>query len=155
MSISFTGINNIKISEKEYSAYGLYQKLNKQIGQGEKNFTEIKISAQLTDDKKGKDLSDYIKRTPNRFINTNSPDSIELHVKRFDVPKEKVNQSSFTLNGKDLILDDDRKLPVMTFLARLTRENAKNPELSQNQQKYLKIANKSIHKEAVEYIETR
>ena len=155
MSLNFTGINNIKIGRKEYTAIGMYQKLDNTLARGEKNFTEIKISAKLTDDEKGKDLSDYLKRVPNRFINTANPDTVELHVKRFDVPEEKVNQSSFTLNGKDLILDDDRKLPVMTFLARLTRENAKNPELSQNQQKYLKIANKSIHKEAVEYIETR
>ena len=155
MSLNFTGINNIKIYQKEYSVYGLYQKLNKGIGQGEKNFTEIKVSAKLTDDEKGKDLTDYLQRVPGRFVNTEKPDTVELHVKRFDVPEEIVNQSSFKLNGKDLILDNDRKLPIMTFLARLTRENAKNPELSQNQQKYLKIANKSIHKETVEYIETR
>ena len=43
----------------------------------------------------------------------------------------------------------------MTFLARLTRESSKNSELSENQQKYLKFANNSIHKEAVDYIESK
>ena len=155
MSLNFTGINNIKVGREEYTAIGMYQKLDNTLARGEKNFTEIKISAKLTDDEKGKDLSDYLKRVPNRFVNTANPDTVELHVKRFDVPDEKINQSSFQLNGKDLILDSDRKLPIMTFLARLTRQSSQNPELSTNQRIYMKIANKSIHKESVDYIETR
>ncbi len=155
MSLNFTGINNVKIGRKEYTALGTYQKLDKTLARGEKNFTEIKISAKLNDNEQGKDLSDYMTRVPKKFINTEHPDTIELHVKRFDVPNEKVNQSSFKLNGQDLILDSDKKLPIMTFLARLTRQSSQNPELSTNQQKYLKIANKSIHKETVDYIETK
>ena len=155
MDINFKGINNIKITKKQYKQFGAYKNLSHDIKQGEKNYTELKISAKLTDDKQGYHLSDYLKRTPEMFINKDKPDTVELHVKRFDVPEDKVTQSSFILNDKDLIVDNNKKLPIMTFLARLTRESSKNSELSENQQKYLKFANNSIHKEAVDYIESK
>ena len=155
MDISFKGINNIKIAKKQYKQFGTYQNLNNELKQGEKLYTELKISAKLTDDEKGNHLSDYLKRTPKMFINKENPDTLELHVKRFDVPEDMVKQSTFKLNNKDLIINDDKKLPLMTFLARFTRESNKNPELSENQQKYMKFANKSIHKETVDYIENR
>ena len=155
MDVSFKGINNIKIAKKQYKQLGTYQNLSNELKQGEKFYTELKISAKLTDDEKGNHLSDYLKRAPKMFVNEENPDTVELHLKRFDVPEDMVNQSTFKLNNKDLIVNDDKKLPLMTFLARLTRESSKNPELSENQQKYMKFANKSIQKETVDYIENR
>ncbi len=155
MNISFKGINNIKIGKKEYSANGMYQKQDNHIGYRKKNYTELKISVKLTDDERGNHLSDYLKRTPVMYINQQEPDRLELHIKRFDVPEEKLSQSFFKLNNKDLFLNDDRILPLMTFLARFTRESSKNPEMSVNQRKYLKLANNSISKESLEYIDMR
>ncbi len=155
MDINFKGINNVKIAKKQYKQFGTYQNLSNELKQGEKFYTELKISAKLTDDKKGNHLSDYLKRTPEMFINKENPDTVEFHLKRFDIPEDMVYQSTFKLNNKDLVINDDKKLPMMTFLARLTRESSKNPELSENQQKYMKFANKSIHKETVDYIENR
>ncbi len=155
MDINFKGINNVKIAKKQYKQFGTYQNLSNELKQGEKFYTELKISAKLTDDKKGNHLSDYLKRTPEMFINKENPDTVEFHLKRFDIPEDMVHQSTFKLNNKDLVINDDKKLPMMTFLARLTRESSKNPELSENQQKCMKFANKSIHKETVDYIENR
>lgn len=155
MDINFKGINNVKIAKKQYKQFGTYQNLSNELKQGEKFYTELKISAKLTDDKKGNHLSDYLKRTPEMFINKENPDTVEFHLKRFDIPEDMVHQSTFKLNNKDLVVNDDKKLPLMTFLARLTRESSKNPELSENQQKCMKFANKSIHKETVDYIENR
>lgn len=155
MDINFKGINNVKIAKKQYKQFGTYQNLSNELKQGEKFYTELKISAKLTDDKKGNHLSDYLKRTPEMFINKENPDTVEFHLKRFDIPEDMVQQSTFKLNNKDLVVNDDKKLPLMTFLARLTRESSKNPELSENQQKCMKFANKSIHKETVDYIENR
>ena len=155
MDVSFKGINNIKIAKKQYKQLGTYQDLSNELKQGEKFYTELKISAKLTNDDKGKDFNDYLKRTPTVFINKENPDTVEFHLKRFDVPEDQVNQSTFKLNNKDLVINDDKKLPLMTFLARLTRESSKNPELSENQQKYMKLANHSIQKETVNYIENR
>lgn len=155
MDVNFKGINNIKIAKKQYKQFGTYQNLSNELKQGEKIYTELKISAKLTDDNKGNDLSDYLKRTPKMFINKDNPDTVELHLKRFDVPEDKVKQSTFKLNDNDLVINDDKKLPLMTFLARLTRESSKNPELSENQQKCMRFANKSIHKETIDYIENR
>ena len=155
MNINFKGINNIKITKKEYSQIGMYPKHNGNAGYAQKDYTEMRISAKLTDDERGNHLSDYLKRAPGMFINHDEPDKIELHIKRFDVPEENISQSAFRLNNKELIIDNDRKLPIMTFLARFTRDGQKNPELSTNQKVYLKLANDSINKESIEYIEIR
>lgn len=157
MTVNFTGINNIKILKAQYERIGAYQTKDQglELKQGKKLYTEMKLSAKLTDDKAGNDLTDYMTRVPGRFINKNEPDKIELHIKRFDVPEEKedTNLSLFKLNGKDLIINDNKKLPLMTFLARFTRESAKNPELSKAQQECMQLANKSIAKETMEYID--
>ncbi len=155
MNISFTGFCNVSIKKAEYSRFGSYQKLNNSIAQGEKKYTKIKINASLSDDEKGNDLSDYLNRVPNEFVNKRDFKNIELLVTRFDIPNEGVSQSSFKLNNKDLILNSDKKLPVMTFLARLTRLCSRDSNYSINQRKYLKLANNSIHKETVDYIENR
>ena len=155
MKISFKGINNIKIEKKEYSKTGFYQRLNKNIGYGKKDYTELRITANLTDDKKGDHLRDYLKRTPAEFINKSEPDKIELHLLNLDIPDDNVNLSFFRFNNKNLILVDDCLLPLMTFLARFTREGGQNPDLSENQRKYLNLANNAISKEAMEYIDLR
>lgn len=153
MNLNFTGINNIKIGKKQYEQTGIYQTLSKELARGEKQYTELKISAQLTDDERGNHLTDFKNRAPKMFINPEKPDTIELHVKRFDVPEDYVSQSMFKLNGKNLVINDHRKLPLMTFLARFTRESSQNHDLSEGQRQCMKLANDSIHKEAVNYIE--
>ena len=155
MSINFTGINNIKILKKNYDAFGTYKSVHNNLKQGNKQYTEMKISAKLTDDETGNHLSDYMKRTPQYFINKERPDTIDFYIKRFDAEDEPVSQSMFKLNDKELIINSDKKLPLMTFLARFTRESGNNPKLSMKQQIYMKLANESIAKETTEYIETK
>ena len=155
MNVSFTGFNNIKIGKKQYEQFGAYSTITGEILHDKKLYTELKITTCLTDDKNGNDLTDFFTRVPKKFINTENPDKLELHVKRFDVPSTKTKQTMFSLNGKEIILDSDKKLPLMTFLARFTKESAQNPNLSENQQKCMKLANKSIHNETMNYIETR
>lgn len=156
MTVNFTGINNVKILRKQYERIGTYQ--TKDFGLeakvGKKLYTEMKISAQLNDDKTGNHLSDYLSSVPGMFKNNKEPDKIELHIKRFDAREdENVNMSMFKLNGKDLIINDNKKLPLMTFLARFTRESAKNPALSEDRRNVMDLANKSIAKETMEYID--
>lgn len=153
MSINFTGFQNIKIGKKQYEQFGAYVTSNGKIEHGKKCYSELKFNTKLTNDSKGNDLNDFLDRVPKMFINKENPDALELRVKKFNVNDTKTSQSMFNLNGKDIILDSDKKLPLMTFLARFTRESAKNPELSENQQKCMKMANKSIHNETMNYID--
>lgn len=152
-NISFKGINNLKLAKKEYSNLGFYQKSDNVITHGQKNYTELHIDATLTDDEKGSHLSDYLKKVPYEFINQESPDTIHFNILKIDIPKDNLSYSFFKLNNKNLIIDNNKKLAIMTFLARLTRESSKNPEFSIKKRQYLNLANKSISKEAVEYIE--
>ena len=157
MSINFTGFNNIKIGKKQYEQFGAYCNHNGEILRGKKKYTELKFNTQLTNDQKGNDLDDFLNRTPKKFINEQNPDKLDLRIKRFDIADADIptNQTMFNVNGKDLILDSDKKLPLMTFLARFTRESAKNLELSENQQKCMKFANQSISNEAMNYIDAK
>ena len=157
MSINFTGFNNIKIGKKQYEQFGLYCNHNGEILHGKKKYTELKFNTQLTNDPKGNDLEDFLNRTPKKFINEQNPDKLDLRIKRFDIEDSDIdiNQTMLSVNGKELVLDSDKKLPLMTFLARFTRESAKNPELSENQQKCMKFANQSISNEAMNYIDAK
>ena len=155
MNVSFTGFNNIKIGKKQYEQFGAYSTAAGKILHDKKFYTELKITTHLTDDKNGSDLTDFFTRSPKKFINPENSDKLELHIKRFDVPATNTKQTMFSLNGKEIVLDSDKKLPLMTFLARFTRESAQNPNLSENQQKCMKFANNSIHNETMNYIETR
>ncbi|MCD8377657.1 MAG: hypothetical protein LUB59_02580 [Candidatus Gastranaerophilales bacterium] len=155
-NINFTGIQNIKICKKHYSENGLYLGLDNKLKQGAKDMTEVKLSAKLTNDEKGNDLDDYRRRLPNKnFFDPENSDTVELHLKRADMKEDMISQSTFNLNGKPLIIDNDKKLPILTFFARLTRESAQNPEMSEGKKEYLKLINESIHKEAVDFIENR
>lgn len=155
MDISFTGFNNIKIGKKQYEQFGTYCTNSGNLLRDTKHYTELKITTLLTDNETGNDLTDFFVRAPKKFINPENPDKLDFHIKRFDVPSTKTQQTSFTLNGKDIILDSDKKLPLMTFLARFTRESSKNPNLSENQQKCMNFVNNSIFNETMNYIETR
>ena len=102
MSTNFTGINNIKILKKNYDAFGTYRNMYGELQQGNKLYTEMKISAKLTNDQTGNHLTDYIKSTPQYFVNKEQPDTIDFYIKRFDAGDEPVNQSMFKLNDKKL-----------------------------------------------------
>ena len=86
MDISFTGFNNIKIGKKQYDQIGTYCTNSGKLLRDTKHYTELKITTLLTDNETGNDLTDFFARAPKKFINPESPDKLEFHIKRFDVP---------------------------------------------------------------------
>lgn len=152
MKVSFTGIDNLKILRKQYNIDDSKKDPNPHMILGDRYYSEIIISGNLTD-KSGNHLSDYKSKVPKSFINHNEPDKFELHMKRYDIPKLDLHHSAFKFNGKNLLFDSDEKLSLFTFLARLTRDGAKDPNFSENQHKVMNFVNQSIHKEVSEYMD--
>ena len=127
MSINFTGFNNIKIGKKQYEQFGAYCNHNGEILHGKKKYTELKFNTQLTNDQKGNDLDDFLNRTPKKFINEQNPDKLDLRIKRFDIEDSDIdiNQTMFNVNGKDLILDSDKKTTFDDFSSTFYKRKCK------------------------------
>lgn len=161
-NVTFTGINNLYTGRKLYSQIGSYITENGNVKQGNKNYKEILIKCNLTDDKNGKDFTEFwnaLSRSSNsyqaRCLMQNSKDSIRFKVKRCEVedPTGEVTNSNFELNGVNILLNDRAILPLFTYLAKLTRNLAKISEKSTEKANLLKTANQSIHEEAMKFIE--
>lgn len=170
-NISFTGIKNISISRRYYEQFGTYLPLgykNKTgelkdiLAYGKKKYNEIILKCDLTDDAEGEDFKWFkqiLKSSKLKYefncINRNRPNHINLFMKRFDVKDEigRTSNSEFTLNGCPIVLSDNEVLPIYSFMAKLARKIKNMPELSEDRRKCAEFINKSVHKEAVEFID--
>lgn len=162
MNVSFTGINNVKILQKTNSLYGSYLSNDSVIKQGNRNFTDIIIKCSLSDDAAGADLTDFRETLSKcrpcyqvNCVNRNNPQNIRLAVHRQDIKDDTgdVSISSFKINDYDIMLDEREILPLFSFMARLTRKISQMTGLSEQQKFYADLSNKSIHKEACNFIE--
>ncbi|MCM1338290.1 MAG: hypothetical protein NC191_01305 [Muribaculaceae bacterium] len=78
-----------------------------------------------------------------------------MQITRVDVNDKTgdVSFSNFKLNGITIEPNCREVLPLFSFLAKLTRKIQKLPDMSENRINVLKLANKSIHEEAMRFIE--
>lgn len=162
MQVTFTGINNLYIGKKAYNEIGSYLTRNGNIKEGEKTCLDVLIKCDLTDSKSGTHLSDFqnaLKKISSYsqvdYINPEKPTHIELlaqHVK-VDNDKEACPFTVFKINGTEVVLDDPKILPLYTYMAKLTREIAAIPKVSNSQQAYAKAVNRFVQDEAVYYID--
>lgn len=160
-NITFTGITNLYTGEKIYSKFGSYV-TNGDIKQGEKNYKELLIRCKLTDDSTEKDYTEFWNALGNsrnsyqaRCVMQNSKDEIVLNIKRCEVEDDvlDISNSNFTLNGIAIEPNDREVLPLFTYLAKFTRKLAAQPENSPEKKELFNLANKSIHEEAVKFID--
>lgn len=160
--ISFTGIYNIKIKKHSESRFGSYLSPNAVLKQGEKRYRNVILECDITDDSLGKDYTEYVKSlrkcSPKyefNCIKSQNPNHIKLRMDRFDVKDDlgRVTESAFKINDFDIPLNSRETLPIYTFMAALTRNIQNLKGMTEEQIKYLRFINKSIHKKAVDFIE--
>ncbi len=162
MEVSFTGINNLYIGKKVYSKFGSYINDSGITKRGQKNYTDVLIKCDLTDDAQGNHLDEFYKTLSQcrpcyqvNCINHEKPNHIELLMSHFGVEDgdSKVLNSNFKINNYDIMLDERQILPLFSYMAKLTKTiaNAKGP--SENQKEYAMFVNHAVHNEAVNYIE--
>lgn len=162
MEVSFTGIKNLYIGKKTYSRIGSYLNSKGQIKRGNKDYTDILIKCDLTDDEQGKHLSEFQEtlrkcRPCYEFncVNSQKPNHFRLIMSHFGVKDDivDVQNSTFKINDYDIMLDEREILPLFSFMAKITRQiaNAKGP--TEAYKEHAKFVNYAIHNEAVNFIE--
>ncbi|MDE6138209.1 MAG: hypothetical protein K2F57_01915 [Candidatus Gastranaerophilales bacterium] len=162
MEISFTGIQNLYIGKKTYSKFGSYVTNSGMVKRGNKEYTDVLIKCDLTDDAQGKHLSEFYETLAKcrpcyqvNCINREKPNHFKLLMKHFGVEDGDVNvlNSSFKINDYDIMLDERQILPLFSFMAKITRQIAHAKGPSDAQKEYAKFVNHGIHNEAMNYIE--
>lgn len=162
MDVSFTGIENIKILQKTSKKFGSYLSYDNEIKRGEKLQSEIHIHCDLTKDAQGDDVGDFfgaIKRSGGDYalycLNHKAPNHVELHAKGFEVKDDIVDASSaqFKINGKDIMLTNDKVLALYSFMAKLTRKIINKPETSERQKYFVQKVNDFVDAEARSYLD--
>jgi hypothetical protein len=160
--ISFTGIHNIKIKKQIDKRLGSYLALNGELKQGEKHYKNMIVECDLSDDASGKDFSEFVdalKKCGPKYefncIKSENLNHLKLRMDRFDVNDElgRVTEANFKINNFDIPLNSRETLPLYTFMAALTRKIQALQGLSEDQCKYLKFINSSVHKKAMDFIE--
>lgn len=162
MDVTFTGIQNIKIYQKSYNKFGSYLSYDNEIKQGNKLYNEIKIHCDLTKDNKSDDIGNFYsaleragKDYAQHCINPQKPNHIELFAKGFTVKDDitTASNATFTINGKEIKLTNDKVLALYTFMAQLTRKIVHKPEISERQKHFTQIVNNFVDNNARDYLD--
>ena len=162
MQISFNGIKNLYIGKKEYDKYGSYVTPDNYVKQGNKHYTVVKLSCNLTNDENGNDLDKFkqaLDKSGRYFqqncVNSEAPNRIDLQLIRQDIKDSKgdVSMSDFVLNGCDMTLNEKATLPMYTYMAHLTKKIANLPNVSDAKKYYSNLINQSVAEEACKFIE--
>lgn len=148
MEINFKGLNNTTISSvKGRSSSGLVK------------MKAYRLVTNLSNDAKGKHFDNFydaLDKSGNdnawKYVPKDFPEELLF----FDVSKVSFDngmkpQVTFMLNGQHLPLDNDRILPIFSFLAKaitFIKNNSKNQELADNAQKMNNIVQQAV----VDYI---
>lgn len=162
MEVSFTGINNVRIFKKSYQKIGSYLSNDSTVKQGNKQYLDVLIQCDLTDDALGKDLTEF-KETLKKCrpcyqvncVNSKQSNHVSL-MSSTSLAKDTfgiARNSTFKINGYDIMLDERQILPMYSFMAHLTRKISQMADLSHEKQQCASFVNKAIDTEAVNFIE--
>ncbi len=159
MSISFTGLRNVKVLRSEKQGEGMFLGFDNELKNGALNVTEVKLKFNLTNDADGKDMEELqkaLKKAGRGYsYNTQCPDTVELHLKNV-VGNDGVvpmSRSLINLNSQNINISKREDLSLYTYLAKLVKRICQRPEISPAQQKYINLISKAIKENAVYYID--
>ncbi len=149
MDISFKGLQNTSISTiKGQSSTGLIK------------MRAFRLVTDLTNDTRGEHFNDFYKaldKAGDEYAWKYVPKDFPCEKLIFDVSKTRLDNTDFQpdalfmLNGEALSLNNDKVLPIFSFLAKaitFISKETKNPELANNAQKM----NNIIQEAVIDYI---
>lgn len=158
MEVSFTGLNNIYVGNRNFVSREYKTLIPKSI-KVEKDIV-LRFRASLTDDKFGPDLTlfkNFLKRMriygKRNFLNTDKPNEVCLDV-QYAVGRDREGEkaiSGFILNGVEVPLSDNKDLVAFTYLAKFTKRIAEASK-SENRKILANYANDIIHSTALTFI---
>ncbi|MCR5266191.1 MAG: hypothetical protein K6E29_06315 [Cyanobacteria bacterium RUI128] len=159
MTVSFTGVNNVKVLRVKRQGFGLFQGADREIKQGNLNITEVKLRFTLTNDAEGKDMDELqaaLKKAGRSYsYDPQKPDTVELHLKNIhgDDGVVPTTNSLLSLNCQDINITKREDLGLYTYLAKLTQRIGQKPDLSPGKKEYTNMIHDAIHNNAVYYID--
>jgi len=160
--ISFGSIQNLSIAKKMYRQFGHYPGFDGSVKYGEKTYLELPIRFDLVDDEAGDHFSQFVQtldkcRPCYKFncVDHKHPYHLDMYMKQFNVADEcgDIVVSNFRINNYDIMLDEPQVLPLFTFMAKITRDMLKIPDLSSAKRMFIEHFNKSVAQSAEEFIE--
>lgn len=149
MDISFKGLQNTAITKIEGQSSSGLIKMN-----------AYRFATYLTNDFNGAHFDNFYKaldKTEMPSAWKYAPKGFQENQLIFDVSKFELDdrdiqpKANFMLNGQDLPLDNDKILPVFSFLAKALRF-VKNNSYNQEQAKYAQEIGDIVQKAVVDYI---
>lgn len=130
MNVSFTGFRNVGVLDKYIGGYAVNSKNNKIVYSPERNVEVDVINVNLTDDYKGKDLTEFYKSAKASSIeNYINPVNKEFLNILFIKNSDEDSVGAFFVNGSRLELKDEN-LPLFSYIARLLRKITTTPKES-------------------------
>ena len=138
--ISFTGIYNIRVRKFDKTSVGTYFFPSSIVKKGEKHSRKITVECDLTDDKKGKDLTGFLtalKKSGQTYelncVNPQRPNHVTLYMDEFEINDEfgKITKSKFKINDFEIPLIDRETTLLYAYMAALTRRLQKMKNVTQ------------------------
>lgn len=160
MSVSFTGINNIRIFRKK-PALESYIDVDKAV-KDVRRCEEIKLRYTMSNDAKGKDIDEFneavsrgLALSGEKIKKVGEPVDMSILIKHRTFPTEefKPAETEFVVNETLVPLNKNSDLGMYTYLAKLTRNMAKSPEMTPAQKDSLNEINEYVADEAIKFIE--
>lgn len=161
MSVSFTGINNVKILKKKPYLQS-YVDMDNAVPLVKKN-EEIKLRFTMTNDAKGNDIDEFnnavskgLALKSEKVPADKGPVDMSILIKRSTFPQEefKPAENQFIVNETVVPLNKVEDLGMFTYLAKLTREmGVKQPDLTPVQKESIEEINGFVADEAIKFIE--
>lgn len=149
MDINFRGLHNTAIAKVEGKSSSGLIKMN-----------AYRLATQLTNDSNGMHLDNFYKSLDKtglasvwKYIPTTFRDDLLIFdVSKFELDDRDIQpNTNFMLNGQDLPLDNDKILPIFSFLAKAI-SFVKNNSHNEEQIRYAQEMNDIVQKAVVDYI---
>lgn len=160
MTVSFTGVSNIKILKKPPVLQAVTN--NRTAEQIIKRSEEMKLKFTLSNDSNGMDIDKFnaavnkgLALSGEKVKDTTKPANISILVKHTTFPEEefKPAETQFIVNNTLVPLNKNTDLAMYSYMGQLTRGMIKRPDLTQTQKDCINEINSYISDEAVKFIE--
>ena len=161
MAISFSGKHNIQVRSISKINKGMNPTDKDDFESEDNKTTNVFIAYDVNNDASGKDLDIYNKALKDSgkedYKNQYLPNLVNFEIKIDKIGNDEITarrNTSFKLNNKPIAFETDKDLPILKYLADVTKDlSEKKPEKEQYCEGFVKDINDMILEAALEYFD--
>jgi len=162
MTVSFTGVSNIKVLKKPPVLQAIMDTNTAE--QIVRKTEEMKLRFTLTNDRNGDDINKFneavnkgLALSGEKIKDTSKPADVSILVKHYSFPQEELKpaETQFVVNNTLVPLNKNSDLAIYSYMGQLTRGMTKRTDLTQPQKDCLNEMNSYINDEALKFIERK